>query len=115
VEIVGPDPVAVLLAFCSANPQAGSLEPVEITETVPKLGNARHGAFRDPLRPDVLLAIWMREDRRTGRWVAGDGKGPIPVNEAPALPPGAFRKEVTQGTPAQTDVVVASISATLSD
>lgn len=115
VEIVGPDPAAVLEAFCRLNQAAAVFEPVEITETVPKLGNARHGAFRDPLRPGTLLAIWIREDRKTRRWIAGDGKSPIPVGEAPALAQGAFRKAVALDRPAQTEVVMASSSDTLSD
>ena len=75
--------------------QAGRLEPLEVTETVPRLGTARLGVFRDYEALDRTWAIWMRRDWQTRRWVAGDGKGPIPVNEAPELPPGAFRRAVT--------------------
>ncbi|MCP3978311.1 MAG: hypothetical protein GY716_03125 [bacterium] len=92
IEVRGPDPIAVLVAFCEN--RGGDLEPLEVTETKPQLGHARLGVFRDPERLQHSLAIWMRRDRRTGRWVAGDGRGEIPVREAPEMAPGAYRRNV---------------------
>ncbi len=94
VEIAAPDPAGVLVAYCAAQAPTASLEPLEITETLPRLGMARLGVFRDADLPQATRAIWMRRDWRTGRWVAGDGLGPIPVREAPELPEGAFRRPV---------------------
>lgn len=95
VEIIGPDPVAVLLAFCESRSGVGELEPIEITETVPRLGDARLGVFRDLGSLQHPVAVWMRKDRRTRRWIAGDGKGPIPTRPAPELPPGSARIPVS--------------------
>ena len=84
VESVGPDPRAVLAAFCgSESTSSAAFEPLEITETVPRRNEARLGVFRDLAAGGRSRAIWMRKDWRTRRWIAGDGKVAIPVRDTP--------------------------------
>jgi hypothetical protein len=90
-EIAGPYPGTVLIAFCRAQGESAFFEPLEITETVPASGSARLGTFRDLDSLETPFAIRIRRDRKTRRWIAGDGKNPIPVSPAPELPPGARR------------------------
>jgi hypothetical protein len=94
VEIVGPDPITVLIAFCDAGAYNLEPEPLEITETVPAFRHARLGLFRDYNALGNLYAIRIHRDWRTRRWVAGNGRGPIQVTEAPELPPDALRVPV---------------------
>jgi hypothetical protein len=39
--------------------------------------------FRDPARPDEVLAIPIQEDRRTNHWKAGDGRTELVPERAP--------------------------------
>lgn len=97
VEIVGPDPAAVLAAFCSADSWSIRPEPLEITEDVPPSGGVRLGLFRDWSDVAKPRAIRIRQDARSRRWIAGTGHGRIPVSEAPELPQDALRVAVTAG------------------
>ena len=89
IEVLGPDPKSVLLAFCRSGRQSGQREPIEISATVPPDDAARWGMFRSLGALDTpVRAILIRRDARTGRWSAGDGRSPITTVPAPDLPPG---------------------------
>jgi hypothetical protein len=92
LEVVGPDPASVLVAYCEAGASVLGLAPLEITSTIPRFRTARLGLFRDRSAPDSIYAIRIRKDAETGRWIAG-GKGdtPIPIKVAPNLPPDSLR------------------------
>jgi len=88
-EITGPDPRSVLISFCETGRQSGRREPVEIAPVVPPHLALRLGIFRSLDQPGApSRAIRIREDSQTGRWVAGDGRGPIQTEVPPAQPPG---------------------------
>jgi hypothetical protein len=89
VEIIGPDPKSVLLAFCSTGRQAGRREPVGIAATLPPGAAARLGVYRNLEQPATpLRAVRMRRDPGSGRWVAGDGRTPITTEALDGLPDG---------------------------
>jgi hypothetical protein len=89
IEVLGPDPRSVLVAFCRSGRQSGQREPIEISPTVPADAAARWGVFRNLGQLDTpVRAILIRKDSRTGRWSAGDGRSPITTAPAPELPPG---------------------------
>ena len=52
---------------------------------------ARLGLFRDYGALESTLAIRIRRDARSQRWVAGSGKTPIQPRKAPELPLDAVR------------------------
>ena len=90
VEVVGPDPRSVLIAFCRTGRLSGRREPIEIGPTVPPDASSRWGVFRNLGQPSMpVRAILIRKDPRTGRWSAGDGRSPITTEPPPPLPPGA--------------------------
>lgn len=89
IEVLGPDPRSVLLAFCRSGRQSGQREPIEISPTAPPDAGSRWGLFRNLGQPGTpVRAIFIRRDARTGRWSAGDGRSPITTAPAPELPPG---------------------------
>ena len=89
VEVIGPDPRSVLIAFCRSGRQSGQREPIEISPTVPPDASARWGLFRNLGQSATpVRAILIRKDPRTGRWSVGDGRTPITTGPAPPLPPG---------------------------
>jgi len=89
IEVLGPDPRSVLVAFCRSGRQSGQREPMEISPTVPPDAASRWGMFRSLGALDTpVRAILIRRDARTGRWSAGDGRSPITTVPAPELPPG---------------------------
>jgi len=90
VEVAGPDPGSVLVSFCATGRQAGLREPVEVAPAVPPSSGLRFGVFRSLEQPGTpLRAIRIRQDAKTGRWLAGDGRGPIMTETPPQQPPGA--------------------------
>ena len=89
IEVLGPDPRSVLVAFCRSGRQSGQREPIEISPTVPSDAAARWGVFRNLGQLDTpVRAILIRKDPRTGRWSAGDGRSPVTTFPAPELPAG---------------------------
>lgn len=72
-RVVGPDPRAVLNAYCGAVP---GFQPLGLTDTVPPFTGARLGVFRD-LSTAEQKSIVIRRDHRSGQWRTGDGSGPI--------------------------------------
>ena len=96
VEVAGPDPRSVLVSFCASGRQAGRREPVEVAPAVPPSSGLRFGVFRNLEQPGTpLRAIRIRQDAKTGRWLAGDGRGPIMTEEPPPQPPGARTIQVS--------------------
>jgi len=88
-QITGPDPRTVLISFCQTGRQSGHWVPIEIVPAVPPHPSLKLGIFRSldqPGAPPRAIRIW--EDAKTGRWVAGDGRGPIPTENPPIQPPG---------------------------
>ena len=100
IEVLGPDPKSVLVAFCRSGRQSGQREPIEIGPTVPPDSAARWGMFRSLGALDTpVRAILIRRDARTGRWSAGDGRSPITTIPAPELPPGTHTVPVSAFDP----------------
>ncbi|MDX1388458.1 MAG: hypothetical protein R3344_04680 [Acidobacteriota bacterium] len=84
VEIAGPDPTSVLRMFCERSPLGKEIEPVRIASSVPASANTRRGIYRKLDAPETLFSITIRRDRKSSRWVVGDGNSPIPTIERPA-------------------------------
>ena len=76
VQITGPSPEAVLLAYCTH--EVDRLRPVELATTSPVGGTVRIGLYQDLSRLGQLYAIEIRQDQKSRRWVAGDGRKPVP-------------------------------------
>ncbi len=84
VEVVGPDPKSVLIAFCSTGRQGGLREPMDVVTGVPPNAALRFGLFRHLDQPGMAVrAIRIRRDANSGRWVSGDGRNPIMTERAP--------------------------------
>jgi hypothetical protein len=88
IEVVGPDPMSVLVAFCELSEE---LTPLEITSTMPAVRDARLGLFLDQTAAGGPSAIRIRKNAQTRRWAAESGGGPVHVVKAPELPPQAVR------------------------
>jgi hypothetical protein len=89
-QIIGPDPRTVLISFCQTGGKSGHWIPIEIAPAVPPHPSLKLGIFRSLDQPGAPpRAIRIREDAKTGRWVAGDGRSPIPTDTPPVQPPGA--------------------------
>ncbi len=97
LEIRGPTPKAVLLAYCSAGEDANFVEPVELASAEPNQRGLRFGILRDWRDGTQTHAIQIRQDHRTRRWFAGDGAHPIPRLEPVRLTLGASRIPVYDG------------------
>ena len=83
VEISGPHPESVLMAYC----RPGRHGELEIAVPVPPRAGERLGIFTDRDASGSRFAILIRRRGGSGEWVAGDGSNPIAVTEAPDLPP----------------------------
>lgn len=88
VEIIGPDPWSVLRVFCAEGAPQFRREALDIAPSVPSVASARLGIYRDRDSPVSALAIRIRRDRGSGRWVVGNGRGPIPSISAQSTPAG---------------------------
>jgi hypothetical protein len=95
LAVAGPNPREVLIRYCRAASGGIQLEPVEVTSAVPPFPGVRLGLFREKGRPDSLLAIRIRRESSSHRWVAGDGKQPVVPSKVPILPPDAERFPVS--------------------
>jgi hypothetical protein len=78
LEVRAPSAQAVLAAFCTASPESGFLEPFAVAGAEPPHPGLRFGVFQDRRESSGLQAIRIRKDPRTSRWIAGDGREPIP-------------------------------------
>ncbi len=77
LEIRGPTPKSVLLAYCATGAEASYLEPVGLAATLPGQAGLRYGILRDWRNGDEERAIQIQQDHRTRRWFAGNGQRPI--------------------------------------
>lgn len=91
LSVAGPNPREVLIRYCRAASLETRLEPVELTSAVPPFPGTRLGLFREHGKPESLLAIRIRRESRTHRWVTGDGSHPIEAFRAPPIPADAQR------------------------
>ena len=85
-RVTGPNPMAVLKAYCRAASGTYEREPLELAQASPPTADERFGIFRDFSRLETNRAIRIVQDRATSKWVVGDGMSPIPTREAPAEP-----------------------------
>jgi hypothetical protein len=91
LSVAGPNPREVLIRYCRAASLETRLEPVELTSAVPPFPGTRLGIFREHGKPESLLAIRIRRESRSHRWVTGDGSRPIEAFRAPPIPADAQR------------------------
>ncbi len=85
IEVTGPDPSSVLVAFCQTGRNAGRRQPVAVAATAPPSGSARLGLYRNLDQPESpLRAIRIRKDPKSNRWWVGDGHNPILTEPPPA-------------------------------
>jgi hypothetical protein len=91
VEVDGPDPTSVLLAYCANRFPGSRLQPIELTSGIPPRSGSRLGVFEDRQELGKRFAIKIRREIHGSRWIAGDGVQPIAATEAPELPPDARR------------------------
>lgn len=96
VEVTGPDPRNVLMAYCEAG--AGTRQAIEILPAVPPNPGLRYGLFYSLSHGETAQqrVIPIRKDAVTGRWVAGNGRSPI-VSMAPPLQPSGTRGSPVSG------------------
>jgi len=94
VEIAGPDPASVLIAYCDAG-EAVTRRAIEILPAVPPNPGLRYGLLTTLTREGLARrVIQIRKDPNAGRWVAGNGRGPIVTMAPPAQPPGTQGKKI---------------------
>ena len=82
VQIEGPDPAAVLAAYCAAD-ETRSLESIGLVQADAARSTRKLGLLRDKAAPDEPLAIYISKSRVTRRWEAGDGRRPLIAFQAP--------------------------------
>ena len=76
-QVWGPDPRSVLLAICEHPQYMSRVQPVYLAPGRPPGPAVRLGLVRDLADTDLLEAVKIRRDGRTGRWYAGNGRDPI--------------------------------------
>jgi len=103
IEIVGPDPSSVLLAYCANQEQAERFHAIELTAAVPPYPGTKLGVFEDGAEVGKRYAIRIRRTIKGRRWVAGDGEKPIAAIVAPVLPEDAPRVPVLRNEPRTKD------------
>jgi hypothetical protein len=77
VEVRGPNPQAVLTAYCRTASGITGREPVELVDARPRQRGMWLGLFRDRNEIMSLYAIKIRQDHEARQWVAGDGESPL--------------------------------------
>ncbi len=96
VRVAATTPKAVLGAYCASLKGTALLEPVGIIPSTRGEGESRLGLFRERARRNRLYSFDIMENRAAGRWIAGDGRSPIPTT---AVPPGVLAEEKIPGSP----------------
>jgi len=86
IQVIGPNPMTVLVAYCTAASDTYEREPLELAQASPPTPDERFGIFRDFSRLETNRAIRISQDREDQRWIAGDGLTPLMSREAPAEP-----------------------------
>ncbi len=90
IEISGPNPESVLMAYC----RPGRHGELEVAVPVPPRVGVRLGIFTDHDSRGSRFTIRIQRRNDAREWVAGDGSDPIAVTEAPELPADAPRYPV---------------------
>jgi hypothetical protein len=83
IEIEGPDPSSILLAYCANQYPVDRYRPVELTVPDPPYPGTKLGVFTDEAELGRRYAIKIRMTIKGRRWVAGDGRQPIAATLAP--------------------------------
>ena len=83
LEIEGPDPSSILLAYCANQQPDGRYKPVELTVPEPPFPGTKLGVFTDEADLGKRYAIRIRRTIKGRRWIAGDGQQPITAKLAP--------------------------------
>jgi len=83
LEIEGPDPSSILLAFCANQDPDGRYLPLELTVPNPPFPGQKLGVFTDEHDLGKRYAITIRRTIKGRRWVAGSGERPISPTDAP--------------------------------
>ena len=113
VEVSGPDPRSVLVAFCNTGRNAGRRQPFGIGPSLPPSAAGRMGLFRSLDQPEApLRAIRIWREARSGRWSAGNGHDPITTEPAPDLPPGLTIVPVGAGADIPADTAAPTSTGT---
>jgi hypothetical protein len=84
-QVSGPDPSSVLEGLCAHEEFAPRLSVVALTATVPPSSGDRLGIVRDLQSPGGERCVTIHRDKRTGKWIAGDGRNPIDIVAVPVL------------------------------
>lgn len=95
IQVSGPDPSTVLASFCLAT-QHESLQPVRVIATALQPG--RLGIIRRSGESE-LVAIRIKEDLASDKWVAGDGVSPLELFAAPAVSEAESERHDNSDTP----------------
>jgi hypothetical protein len=77
IRIFGPNPQIVLDAYCSELRDGTDRKPIGLAQASPPDASERFGVFRDLSHLESDQAIRISRDRKTRKWVTGDGRGPI--------------------------------------
>jgi hypothetical protein len=83
LEIEGPDPSSILLAYCANHEEEGRYRPLELTVPDPPFPGTKLGVFSDEDDLGKRYAIRIRRTIDGRHWVAGNGQEPIVAIDAP--------------------------------
>jgi len=83
LEIEGPDPSSILLAYCANQGPESRYRPVELTAPDLPFPGTKLGVFTDEADLGKRYAIKIRRTIKGRRWIAGDGQRPISATDAP--------------------------------
>jgi len=75
-RVEGNDPSAVLRYYCAAGGASDPRTPIGVRAAPVPARGIRMGVLRRAADPRDY-AIWIRFDRRSGKWVVGDGRDPV--------------------------------------
>jgi len=83
LEIEGPDPSSILLAYCANQEPDGRYRPLELTVPDPPFPGHKLGVFTDEADLGKRYAITIRRTIQGRRWIASGGEQPIRATDAP--------------------------------
>ena len=83
LEIEGPDPSSILLAYCVNQEPDGRYRPLELTVPDPPFPGHKLGVFTDEADLGKRYAITIRRTIQGRRWIASGGEQPIRATDAP--------------------------------
>ena len=76
IRVEGPDPRSVAIAFCESGGGQRAFEVLEVVSAVPPESTARLGVLRD-IEKLSFHTITILKDHESGRWIVGNGQGPV--------------------------------------